>query len=207
MIKDCTKSYNDSEESGVKLNYFDNKIDQFATYLQKRNNLDHIQFLQVRLGMQVLAKNIGKLIVMYTIAYILNIFLFTLITNLTFYLIRRHAHGAHAPSSFWCYVESIILFILLPLVIVNFHINFLIMIILTVISLGVISVYAPAATKKKPIPVRLIKRKKYYAIIVSLTLFIITLIIKEPFAQFIQLAIIIEAITLLPIFFIKEDLK
>lgn len=39
MIKDCTKSYNDSEESGVKLNYFDNKIDQFATYLQKRNNL------------------------------------------------------------------------------------------------------------------------------------------------------------------------
>ncbi|HCW9243522.1 TPA: accessory gene regulator AgrB, partial [Staphylococcus aureus] len=112
-----------------------------------------------------------------------------------------------APSSFWCYVESIILFILLPLVIVNFHINFLIMIILTVISLGVISVYAPAATKKKPIPVRLIKRKKYYAIIVSLTLFIITLIIKEPFAQFIQLGIIIEAITLLPIFFIKEDLK
>ncbi len=35
MIKDCTKSYNDSEESGVKLNYFDNKIDQFATYLQR----------------------------------------------------------------------------------------------------------------------------------------------------------------------------
>ncbi|PXA57721.1 hypothetical protein DD897_15275, partial [Staphylococcus pseudintermedius] len=75
------------------MNYFDNKIDQFATYLQKRNNLDHIQFLQVRLGMQVLAKNIGKLIVMYTIAYILNIFLFTLITTLTFYLIRRHDHG------------------------------------------------------------------------------------------------------------------
>ncbi len=49
--------------------------------------------------MQVLAKNIGKLIVMYTIAYVLNIFVFTLIIKLTFYLIRRHAHGAHAPSS------------------------------------------------------------------------------------------------------------
>ncbi|HCX0701024.1 TPA: accessory gene regulator B family protein, partial [Staphylococcus aureus] len=73
------------------MNYFDNKIDQFATYLQKRNNLDHIQFLQVRLGMQVLAKNIGKLIVMYTLAYILNIFIFTLITNISFYLIRRYA--------------------------------------------------------------------------------------------------------------------
>ncbi|HCJ4543395.1 TPA: accessory gene regulator B family protein, partial [Staphylococcus aureus] len=90
---------------------------------------------------------------------------------------------------------------------VNFHINFLIMTILTFIAIGLIIKYAPAATKKKPIPVRLIKRKKYYAIIVSLIFFIITLIIKEPFAQFIQLGIIIEAITLLPIFFIKEDLK
>ncbi len=60
--------------------------------------------MQVRLGMQVLAKNIGKLIVMYTIAYILNIFIFTLIT-INILLIRRHAHGAHAPSSFWCYVK------------------------------------------------------------------------------------------------------
>ena len=80
------------------------------------------------------------------------------------------------------------------------------MIILTVISLGVISVYAPAATKRSPFLCDLLN-EKYYAIIVSLTLFIITLIIKEPFAQFIQLGIIIEAITLLPIFFIKEDLK
>lgn len=205
MTKDCTKSYNTSEESGVKLNYFDNKIDQFATYLQKRNNLDHIQFLQVRLGMQVLAKNIGKLIVMYTLAYILGIFIYTLITNLSFYLIRRHAHGAHAPTSFWCYVESIILFIFLPLAIINFHINPFIMIILTIIAIGLIIKYAPAATKKKPIPVRLIKRKKYYATIVSLVFFIITLIIKEPFAQFIQLGIIIEAITLLPIFFIRRN--
>ncbi|MFS4978975.1 accessory gene regulator AgrB [Staphylococcus aureus] len=186
------------------MNYFDNKIDQFATYLQKRNNLDHIQFLQVRLGMQVLAVNIGKLIVMYTIAYILNIFLFTLITNLTFYLIRRHAHGAHAPSSFWCYVESIFLFTLLPLILVNYHINFLIMTIMTVIAIGMIIRYAPAATKKKPIPVRLIKRKRNYAIIVSLIFFIITLIIKEPFTQFMQLGIIIEAITLLPIFFVRR---
>ena len=35
------------------------------------------------------------------------------------------------------------------LVIVNFHINPLIMIILTVISLGIISVYAPAAIQKE----------------------------------------------------------
>lgn len=205
MIKDCTKSYNTSEESGVKLNYFDNKIDQFATYLQKRNNLDHIQFLQVRLGMQVLAKNIGKLIVMYTLAYILDIFLYTLITNLSFYLIRIYAHGAHAPSSFWCYIESITLFIILPLLILHLHINGTIMIVLTIICLGLVIKYAPAATKKKPIPKRLIKQKKYLSIIISTILFIITLLVNEQYAQFIQLGIIIEAITLLPFFFTKEE--
>ncbi|MBR9332538.1 histidine kinase, partial [Staphylococcus aureus] len=58
------------------MNYFDNKIDQFATYLQKRNNLDHIQFLQVRLGMQIIVGNFFKILVTYSIVYILNIFLF-----------------------------------------------------------------------------------------------------------------------------------
>ncbi|CAC6920113.1 accessory gene regulator protein B AGRB [Staphylococcus aureus] len=101
-------------------------------------------------------------------------------------------------------MESIFLFTLLPLILVNYHINFLIMTIMTVIAIGMIIRYAPAATKKKPIPVRLIKRKRNYAIIVSLIFFIITLIIKEPFAQFMQLGIIIEAITLLPIFFVRR---
>ena len=81
------------------------------------------------------------------------------------------------------------------------------MTILTFIAIGLIIKYAPAATKRNLFPFDLLSEKKYYAIIVSLIFFIITLIIKEPFAQFIQLGIIIEAITLLPIFFIKEDLK
>lgn len=180
-------------------------LNEFATYLQKRNNLDHIQFLQVRLGMQVLAKNIGKLIVMYTIAYILNIFIFTLITNISFYLIRRYAHGAHAPSSFWCYIESITLFIVLPLLVLHFHINETLMMFLALISVGVVIKYAPAATKKKPIPARLVKQKRYFSIIISTILFIITLFVKEPYTQFIQLGIIIQAITLLPIYYSKED--
>ncbi|MBR9127952.1 histidine kinase, partial [Staphylococcus aureus] len=71
------------------MNYFDNKIDQFATYLQKRNNLDHIQFLQVRLGMQIIVGNFFKILVTYSISIFLNIFIFTLITNISFYLIRR----------------------------------------------------------------------------------------------------------------------
>ncbi len=35
MIKDCTKSYNDSEESGVKFSHFDNKIDQLPRIFKR----------------------------------------------------------------------------------------------------------------------------------------------------------------------------
>ena len=38
----------------------DEKIEQFANYLRRKNNLDYIQFLKVRLGMQVVASNIEK---------------------------------------------------------------------------------------------------------------------------------------------------
>ena len=35
------------------LKSIDSKIDRFAKYLQQRNNLDHIDYLKLRLGMQV----------------------------------------------------------------------------------------------------------------------------------------------------------
>ena len=42
---------------------------------------------------------------------------------------------------------KVFLFTLLPLILVNYHINFLIMTIMTVIAIGMIIRYAPAATK------------------------------------------------------------
>ena len=48
------------EESSKQVKIIDKNIEQFAQYLQRKNNLDHIQFLKVRLGMQVVAGNIEK---------------------------------------------------------------------------------------------------------------------------------------------------
>lgn len=55
----------------------DDKIEHFASYLQEKNNLDHIQFLKVRLGMQVVVSNIAKTIVTYGLcAHIPYIFVY-----------------------------------------------------------------------------------------------------------------------------------
>lgn len=39
------------------LKVIDNKIENLARSLQKRNNLDHIEYLKMRLGMQVFVNN------------------------------------------------------------------------------------------------------------------------------------------------------
>lgn len=73
------------EESNRRLNIIDRKIDEFANYLQRKNNLDHIQFLKVRLGMQVVLTNIEKTIIVYGLALIFQTFYYTLLTHLSYF--------------------------------------------------------------------------------------------------------------------------
>ncbi len=63
----------------------DNKIDRLAKQLQIRNNLDNIEYLKMRLGMQVVVSNLAKTIVVYGISILCNLFLYTLTVHLSFF--------------------------------------------------------------------------------------------------------------------------
>ncbi|MCE5091004.1 histidine kinase [Staphylococcus devriesei] len=183
----------------------DKKIEQFAYYLQKRNNLDHIQFLKVRLGLQVAVSNIAKTIVTYGAALIFHTFLYTLITHVCYFLVRHYAHGAHAKSSLLCHIQNLILFVALPAMVVFFQVNVGIMYTVALLGLMLIVILAPSATKKQPIPPPLVRRKKVLAIILTVFLIIISFVVSEPFKQLILLGVALESATLLPIFIPKED--
>ena len=92
----------------------DTKIDNFAKSLQLRNNLDHIEYLKMRLGMQVVVNNFFKTTVIYGVSILCHLFLYTLTVHLSFLLIRVSAHGAHATSSLFCYIQSLVIFVLFP---------------------------------------------------------------------------------------------
>ena len=76
----------------------------------------------------------------------------------------------------------------------------------SVVAIGTVLIiyYAPSATKKQPIPSHL-KMKKLLSIIITMVLLIISFLAPEPFKQLILLGITLESITLLPIFFPRED--
>ncbi|RNM17877.1 MULTISPECIES: accessory gene regulator AgrB [Staphylococcus] len=183
----------------------DTKIDQFANYLQQRNNLDRIQFLKVRLGMQVVVSNIAKFIVTYGLALIIHVFWYTLVTHIAYMILRFYAHGSHAKSSLLCHIQNVLIFVIMPWLIVRLSIGHFSMLILALIGYFIVITYAPAATKKQPIPKRLVKRKRILSIVLYIILVIISFIVKEPYSQLILFGIIVESTTLLPIFFPKED--
>ncbi|MGW7977304.1 accessory regulator AgrB [Staphylococcus xylosus] len=185
--------------------FIDTKIDNFAKSLQLRNNLDNIEYLKMRLGMQVVVSNLFKTIVIYGVSLLCNMFLYTLTVHLSFFIIRYFAHGAHAKNSLACYLESLVYFVLLPWIVGYIQVSSLIMYPLALIGLIIISLYAPSATKKQPIPQRLRKGKKIKAICVTICLLLISLFLTEPYQQLILLGIIIIAILQFPIFFPKED--
>ena len=95
------------EESSKQVKIIDKKIEQFAQYLQRKNNLDHIQFLKVRLGMQVVAGNIEKTVVLYGLSYFFDLLIFTFLTHISYFLLRIFAHGAHAKTSLQCHIQNI----------------------------------------------------------------------------------------------------
>ncbi|RIP33207.1 accessory regulator AgrB [Staphylococcus gallinarum] len=185
----------------------DNKIEQFSRYLQQRNNLDHIEFLKVRLGMQAVAINFFKALVTYGVSILCHLFLYTLTIHLTYFFIRIFAHGAHAKSSLLCHVQNLLLFVLLPWLIGYMQVSAIIMYILALLGFIILVIYAPAETKKQPIPERLRKGKKIKTIVVTLLFLAISVFFSEPYQQLILLGIVLIAVVQLPIFFPKEDVS
>ena len=180
------------------------KIDTWAQALQKRNNLDRIAYLKIKLGLEVFFNNLFKTIVVYGLALLFHVFLYTLTVHLSYFAIRHYAHGAHAKSTFACYIESIILFVILPWILITIDIPQIMMIVLAAVAFILICLYSPAITRKQPIPNHMRKKKKITAIIVAGILLIISVFIKQPFNELVQLGIVLIGAAQLPIFFPKQ---
>lgn len=193
------------EESRKQVKIIDKKIEQFAQYLQRKNNLDHIEFLKVRLGMQVVAGNIEKTVVLYGLSYFFDMLIFTFLTHISYFLLRIFAHGAHAKTTLQCHIQNILYFLFLPWLVLHLPLSTNIFYFLAMISFLLVISFAPAATKKQPIPKRLLKKKKVLSILSFIVIITIALTLEEVFKKNVILGVVIESITLLPIFFPKED--
>ncbi|MCU5746162.1 accessory gene regulator AgrB [Staphylococcus sp. SQ8-PEA] len=183
----------------------DDGIDRFSKYLTNRNDLDHITYLKLKLGIQTLINNILKGIVVYSISIFSGLFFYTLTVHLSFVLIKTFAHGAHAKSALQCHLLNFCLFIVMPWLIVYNNINYAILLAFSALSFIFLSLYAPAATLKQPVPSSKRKSKKLISLILAILLIFLSINLNEPFNKLILLGIIFIGFSQLPIFLTKEE--
>lgn len=183
--------------------FIDNGIEKFASYLRDRNNLDHITYLKVRLGMQTFMITLFKFLVTYTISYLLGLVLYTLTVHITFLIIRTYAHGAHATKSIYCHLLNILLFVLLPWVVVEKNLN-LLMIIFGLVGVALLIIYSPGITNKQPIPKRFHKRRNTITSILSVIIYVVSFLFIEPYQDLIQYGLLVIGMCQLPLFLPKE---
>lgn len=182
----------------MKKKFLNNSMSTIKKYYPE---YDEEELEKIEYGLEAIYLTITKVIIIYSLAYLLDILLETFLISLTYNLIRFTAFGMHASKSIHCLIISLITFIGGALLVIYLNIPLLIKIILSIISVYLIYKYAPADTEKRPIISP--KRRKTYKTISTITGTIFTILIivfnKHILSNYLLIGMIEAVITLLPI--------
>ena len=85
-----------------------------ADWIKRNIVIDDLEYLKIKLGIEVILINLLKGTVIYGLAFVLNTFYLTLILHTSYLFLRVKSHGLPAKTSLNCSTISIVLFVLLP---------------------------------------------------------------------------------------------
>lgn len=144
-------------------------LDSSIKFINKYNNYDEIKSAELRYGLESLYMTVTKFIVAIFISLFIGVTKELLLLSLFYGILRLVMFGAHGKSSLQCWIMSLTIFNIIPLLIKYTYIPKIIMIIIFIIAFFLIYKYAPASTTK-----RVLKKKKKKLILKYLSLFIST---------------------------------
>ena len=165
------------------------------------NKYNNEQLEEIQYGLEGIYVTISKIIVILAISILLNLFKEAILFLLLFNFLRAFGFGLHASKSLYCWISSIISFLAIPYLCINYTFSPFFHIVACCISFISFILFAPADTIKRPL-INAKKRKKYkiFAIILAsiyiITIFIIKNILLKNMLTF---ALILETILILPI--------
>lgn len=131
-------------------------INSIMDQIKKYNNFDDIKLQEIKYGLETVYLTIIKTIVFILIAILLNTIKALLLFMLFYGILRLTGFGVHAKKSIHCWTSSILIFVIIPILIKYLTINNYIIYIISIITIIILGIYAPADTPKRP----LINKKK-----------------------------------------------
>ena len=176
-------------------------INNSMNMVQGLNKYNKEQLEEIKYGLEAIYLLITKFIVICLLSVILGLWKETLLLLLFFNLLRVTAFGIHASKSIYCWISSIISFLVIPYVSKILIIPNIVFIVISLICTILFSLYAPADTVKRPL-INAKKRKIYkiitvlISIVYTISIFIIHNTIVNNLIMF---AMILQVILILPI--------
>lgn len=152
---------------------------KLAHKIRDQSNLNNLNYVKVKYGLEVLILNFCKLVFMFMAAGILGILKETCFIIASFAFIRRYAFGVHAKSSVECTLLTSALFLTgayLPVVI---QIGIGQIVLMNSITVLLLWIYAPADTEARPL-LKAEQREELKKRAVSSQILLILLIISIP---------------------------
>lgn len=176
--------------------------------IKKNKNYNDEELEVIAYGLEGLYLTFTKMVVIFSIAFILGILKGVILLLVTYNIIRSQAFGIHASKSIYCLISSIILFIGGTLLCKYLVLPFWILIVCSIICNICLFLYAPADTYKRPL-VNSKKRKrfKFISFLLGLIYTILIIVFRNYFiANYLLIGMIEAVLMILPITYKIFDL-
>lgn len=170
-----------------------------AKKIQIERNESHAHRYKYYYGLQVFFNQVNEIVLLLLLSFILGTFKETLMTLISFILIRSFAGGSHFNSYVKCAYTTIIVFMLTGLISKYLVFDEFVVNIIYVACLIILLLFAPKENKNKPIKKDRYKVFKLLAIVNLDILYFVGFYILETFKQSIVVGVMIACIVILPI--------
>lgn len=176
-------------------------INSMMNKISRYGNYDEIKLKEIKYGLSSLYLNVTKIIVIFTLSYLLGNLKTLLILMGSYGILRLSAFGVHAKKSIHCWIASLLIFILIPILCEIIIFNMYIKILICLTSIILLFIYAPADTEKRPLIHK--KRRiiyKYATLITSIIYTALIFVIKNNIiTNCLLFSLIISSTVVLPI--------
>ena len=126
-------------------------MDYTMNLIKKNGDFDEEKLAIIKYGLEGLYLTITKLIIIFLLAYVLNIFKEVIIFLLIYNIIRTTSFGLHATKSWICLLSSTLIFIGVPFICKYIYLTKYFKVVLGLILILFIYKNSPADTHKRPI--------------------------------------------------------
>ncbi|YCA44040.1 accessory gene regulator B family protein [Bacillus sp. JZ8] len=172
--------------------------ERIVAYFSKQLQLEKVDQVRMIFGWKLFIADLKKLLIVYSLALILNCFLATLLTHASFYMIRQVAYGFHNKNIWICTIVSCMLFPLCSRILSGIEISATLNFFVYFISILPLLFFAPIGTSVNSIIND--KHKAYLRRKLKFRLILITLLIlftPSTITKYLVFGIAIESISVI----------